>query len=497
MNFIKSEREDILRNSNNATENVKYYLDILIKNKITKINEITFDQPYSGDLDLSYLEENFTNIKKIVFESGKITSIRNIPKNIEILDIRDNLLLEFVDIPKSMIELNISGNYFESFDFSKTPNLKIFIANNNKIQNLFYFHENIQTLQLNSNNLAILDFKKATGLKEIHLMNNPIYKLYNLPENVELKSSNSNIIIEKLDVSSLETTNESDNETEEEINKEETNKELNYLESIDEFFKLKNKYEKDYKKTLRDIYLKYKYVSRKSKSFIQNQLSSIKPKCIKCGRPVGTIFSIKENRFSAVCGDRVKPCRLHIDIFRGFTRLVDSNLYFFKKTIVETESDIISEKMENILNYTADEESLKTAKETLENYNFFQKGFKEALDKYNEAYDNEEKNENIQKKISEINQKRLEIYELLNEYERNTNNKSLIKRSVEIYVNELVPVIESLRRTKYGNIEVFIKVYNENKRNEKSETYLLQSEASVSELEINYGEKPAVKKFIV
>lgn len=487
MNFIRSEREDILRNNNNATEEALILMKSMVSNKYSKVIEISFGS-LNGDLDLSYLEENFPNIKKVVFEKGKITGIKNIPKTVEKLYIQENLLLDIIDIPKCIEELNISGNYFTSFDFSKTPKLKVFIANDNKIENLQNLHENIDTLQLNNNMLSVLNLEKSIRLKKLHLLNNPLYKLYNLPEKVELKTSNSDVIIEKYEEGSLD-----DNEEEIENETEEAHRELTYLESIDEFFKLKNKYEKEYKKKLKEEYSKY--LNRK-KSFIKNKLSSIKPKCIKCGRPVGTIFSIKENRYSAVCGDRVKPCRLHIDIFRGFVRLVDDNLYIFKNIMVETESNIISEKMENILNYKSDESSLKEAKETLNNYNFFQKGFKEALDKYNEIYNNEEKNENIRQKILEINEKRGEIYELLNEYNNNTNNTDLLKQSVQIYINELIPIVESLRRTKYGMTDV-ISIIVDNENDKKNVSYLLQNDASLSNLEISYGEKPSVKKFIV
>jgi hypothetical protein len=489
MNFIRSEREDILRNNNNATEEALILMKSMVSNKYSKVIEINFGS-LNGDLDLSYLEENFPNIKKVVFEKGKITSIKNIPKTVEKMYIQENLLLDIIDIPKSIEELNISGNYFTSFDFSKTPKLKVFIANDNKIENLQNLHQNIDTLQLNNNMLTVLNLEKSIRLKKLHLLNNPLYKLYNLPENVELKTSNSDVIIEKYEEGSQE-----DNEEEIENEIEETNRELTYLESIDEFFKIKNKYEKEYKEVLKKEYLKYKYMFNRKKSFIKAQLSSIKPKCVKCGRPVGTIFSIKENRYSAVCGDRVKPCRLHIDIFRGFVRLVDDNLYTFKNIMVETESNIINEKMENILNYKTDESSLKEAKETLNNYNFFQKGFKESLDKYNEIYNNEEKNENIRQKILEINEKRGEIYELLNEYENNTNNTDLLKQSVQVYINELIPIVESLRRTKYGMTDVIIFLDKDNDK--KSVSYLLQNEASLSNLEISYGEKPSVKKFII
>ena len=94
-------------------------------------------------------------------------------------------------------------------------------------------------------------------------------------------------------------------------------------DALNEYYKLKNKYESDFNKDKQKI-IKNKGLSWKEK---KSEFKQLKPKCINCKRPVGTIFSVKhlgkENddsrELKAICGSLTEPCNLNITINPGVT----------------------------------------------------------------------------------------------------------------------------------------------------------------------------------
>lgn len=119
--------------------------------------------------------------------------------------------------------------------------------------------------------------------------------------------------------------------------------------------------------TLNDYYyLKYQYMTslRQIKNSINSKsgkkLSSEqkrtqylkrKPKCVNCNRAVGTIFSEKDRKFQAKCGDKTDPCDLNIEIYIGKKEHVDDIINAFTDTIEEIKEKIIKLKMDLIYDY--------------------------------------------------------------------------------------------------------------------------------------------------
>ena len=87
------------------------------------------------------------------------------------------------------------------------------------------------------------------------------------------------------------------------------------IEAINEFYRLKNKYESEY----HEKYVKQIIKSQKSKREKRVEYSKLpKHECINCKRNVGTLFQIKFDdtnhlrKFTAKCGDIQNPCPLDI-----------------------------------------------------------------------------------------------------------------------------------------------------------------------------------------
>ena len=91
MNIIISEREDIINNNNFAQQQLVSILESLDS---PNINELNISTSLQGDLDLTILSnEKYSKIKKIIFNEGQITKIVNIPKHINSLECKKNLLI--------------------------------------------------------------------------------------------------------------------------------------------------------------------------------------------------------------------------------------------------------------------------------------------------------------------------------------------------------------------------------------------------------------------
>ena len=93
---------------------------------------------------------------------------------------------------------------------------------------------------------------------------------------------------------------------------------ISFNEALNNYYQFKTLYETSYNKEKRDIINNKKLSWNEKRSIFQK----LKPKCINCKRPVGTFFSSKFSNdeyngfkiISAVCGDRVKPCKLSIKL---------------------------------------------------------------------------------------------------------------------------------------------------------------------------------------
>ena len=140
-------------------------------------------------------------------------------------------------------------------------------------------------------------------------------------------------------------------------NKKNENKKNEIIESpesaLNEYFKLKNTYEVEIMKNKKKI-MNNSTLSNKEK---RQEYLKLKPKCINCKRPGGTIFSVKlfsdesKNRktdyreFRSRCGIISNPCNLNItiqtglynflpDVIKQYETLYNFNFKTFKTFII-------------------------------------------------------------------------------------------------------------------------------------------------------------------
>ena len=261
------------------------------------------------------------------------------------------------------------------------------------------------------------------------------------------------------------------------------------IEAINEFYRLKDKYESSY-------YEKYvKPIINSSQPKQQKRVAFSKlPKneCINCKRNVGTIFTVKyykpefARKFIAKCGDFQDPCPLDIQInyalretFSKYIRseldIIDSlkleiikeknNALFFNKDVIKTFETITSE-------LTVDTELAGKAIETniLKN-------------------DNPEKHALLRQTIDEFGKGFIIPFKQMVQEFKETNNELILNQAVNFYVNEMMPKLKDIQELKY---EVNFVEYDQ-----KDQLYrLIQRPNSLESYEYGFKEDDKVIKFI-
>jgi len=181
---------------------------------------------------------------------------------------------------------------------------------------------------------------------------------------------------------------------------------ISFNEALNNYYQFKTLYETSYNKEKRDIITNKKLSWNEKRSNFQK----LKQKCINCKRPVGTIFSRKFNddgyteftSLSAVCGDRVKPCKLNIKLKIGSVNSLENNIKTLDDSIKEAKKMIIQKKNELLFGYTTTEQAINT--------------FEQYKTELNETYDL--KNFFLELLINKTDNedKKKELKELLTEY---------------------------------------------------------------------------------
>jgi len=251
-----------------------------------------------------------------------------------------------------------------------------------------------------------------------------------------------------------------------------------WQEGINDYYKLKRDYESSIDKEVKKLD-KGLSIQEKRKEF-----KKLKPKCIDCNRPVGTTFSIAFNKekdgriLSAVCGDKVDPCNLNINIFLGYTETYPEIIKGLENDIKKIKNEIIVDKNKLLFGFI-------TTEQALDNFDSYSSTISEkterltsVLELYLNETDNTEVNETIRTLQSEIYLTIGYIKDAMTSYDR-TNNSQFVQDSVNIFVNQLTPKMTQLMNLKYNynNVELENGVFR-----------LVQKKTSIEQIELTYND---------
>jgi hypothetical protein len=261
------------------------------------------------------------------------------------------------------------------------------------------------------------------------------------------------------------------------------------IEAINEFYKLKNKYEtKHYEKYVQPIVTSN--ISKREKRVAYSKLP--KHKCVNCERNVGTIWDIKvfeDDRmkyYKAKCGDLENPCPLDIHINYSFSEPIYDSIKQDMSSIEKTKLDIIKTK-----NY-----ALFFNKNVQDDFNELLELLK--LDTENVGYlietniirnHNPDKHKLLKQTIQTFGvEYLLPFNQMVKEY-LETKNEIVMNNAVSFYVNEMMPKLREIQLLKY---EVNVVEFDEENKVYK----LIQLGTSLEHNEFAYSVDNSVVKFV-
>ena len=258
--------------------------------------------------------------------------------------------------------------------------------------------------------------------------------------------------------------------------KEKTKEKQDVLDALNLFYSMKSQYETNLNKEKTKI-INNKDLSNREK---QREFKKLKPKCINCKRPVGTIFATiydeKEDgrQNKAQCGDRTNPCDLNIVINLGKIIRLEDFLEMDEKDISKLKVDIIKDKNDLIFGYITTEEALDKFEKSKENLNELVSSYELSLEKFMMVINNKEKKEELRKIEKEIKSNISYIKDAL---KKDTTQKS-VNDIIAFQINEMMPKVEQRQELLYPYNAV--ETINNN-------CYLNQKKVTIEQLENNYS----------
>lgn len=466
--FLEEQRRSVIEHENTAQPRFLDFLETLSP----ETNEIQLREPLSGDIDLAILKEcNFHNIDTIVFQKGKITHVRNIPLGIKRFDCPENLLIELDNLPDTLIELNIHHNYVKHLELSELKNLKTLNISNNQFSRIYDLPEKIETILCDNNHLTTLDLKGLNHLKTLHCSNNRMIRIENFPEDTI-----RDFVMENNPLTNIQNAGSNDADGD-----EEKGPSVDFQESLETYFELKQVYEKAAYKIKKETFDK-----APSKRSARELLKQIKPKCVNCKRPVGSIFMTNNRTYSAKCGDQKAPCNLNIKIYAGVYENLMDFIEKFQTYVDDAKDDIIKQKLDTLFNYINESKSVELFKKQFEEYSELSQFLKELMDEYTDTYLNEERELKMAKKLTEIYRIKERLTELFNSF-KESEDMNLLRDAMKVYVDDLKPEMNNLRLLQYSLCEMVV---------DGSKSRLIQHEIPLVKRDFSIGSSfPKVQQF--
>ena len=223
-------------------------------------------------------------------------------------------------------------------------------------------------------------------------------------------------------------------------------------EAVNEFYKMKDRYETTYKEKYVNPLLKDRNLSKKEKRMDFSKLP--KAECINCKRNVGTVFSITRfevltRKYIIKCGDSTAPCPLNINIHQGFHITYENEINNSVKEIDKVKSEIIKEKYNMMFGYVDDD----TAIQTFESLNTELKQNTSLagsiIEKNILVNDNPDRTELLKKSIDVFGKEYILQFKHMVKQYLEEDNENVVEEAVNFYKNEMMPRIKEIQDLKY------------------------------------------------
>jgi len=254
------------------------------------------------------------------------------------------------------------------------------------------------------------------------------------------------------------------------------------ITAIDSYYKLKQKYEKQFED--------YKSKLRKNDSLTnlekKNLFKQYQAKCVNCKKNGGTVFSKEDRMLKALCGS-TQPCKLNIELNEGkYSSIIDLD-ESYSKNVDTIKTKIIMTKLDFLFGYISDETV------AFDNFDKLRKNLKQYMEAqllvqkhYNDVTNNPEKKLAIQDAERKLYEEIMDLQTIYKLYKENPRS-SYITDMVDKYIKVIKPLADKIRDMKY-----VINVIEVEDTNDKQDNmmYLIQKEYTLKDLEQEvYGDK--------
>lgn len=429
-----------------------------MKSSDPNLRKLHINEPLQGDLDLGFLGENAL-ITEIVFAPGKgdrmITGLKHLPKKLVKLVCTKNQLTELNDLPASLEELEVSHNKLSKIDFSRTPGLKKFHGSHNQLYILESLPASLEEMNVSHNQLSKINLLGLTQLRVLDCtMNNHPLVLENYPhtneKSIQLKMDTDALTTAKISggANGSDDEDDSDEDQNQPKTKTKSTSKITYIDALNQYFALKTKYEDSVKK----IKEKSKTVEKTSKKKITKDRL---PPCIQCHANVGMTFTKNGSTYHTHCGiGNRRNCPFEIELYAGIYENFDDLVEHTRKNFEIEKQELIQQKMETLFGWIDEKTSAKKFKERLDTYVQNNLYIDILMNQYRELHASTSRQELTDRQIHKIAEIKIQIQEMLKEYQADPLNKELLQNAMEVHVQELMPEVEKLQKLRHKIQEV-------------------------------------------
>jgi len=271
----------------------------------------------------------------------------------------------------------------------------------------------------------------------------------------------------------------------------EESQELTPIEAINEYYRLKDKYESIYY----DKYVKPIVKSDKSNREKRVDFSKLpKHECINCKRNVGTIFSIVQvsdellRKFIVKCGDISDPCPLDIQINYSSRETFDTLIFNGLEDIEKIKLKIIKEK-NNALFFNNNSDIISSFERLTNNLKFETEHTGANIETNILKNHNPVKINLLNKTIDEFGKAFVIPFKQMIQNYMEKNDELILNQALRFYVDEMLPKLNEIQTLKY---QVNFVEYNET----SGEYILIQRQNSLQDKEFSFDSDDKVIKFI-
>lgn len=254
-------------------------------------------------------------------------------------------------------------------------------------------------------------------------------------------------------------------------------------DALTEYFKFKLTYENMIMANKKKI-INNQTLSKREK---RSEFLKLKPKCVNCKRPGGTVFktlfhsggvdSDSYREHIASCGIRADPCNFNIKIKIGKVELLPDLLNEMEREIKKIKNTIIDDKNKLLFGYLNTEDAVNKFYETKDEISLYTSLYEKYLETYNNIVDNEEKKIELNDSIKELYNKIDEI-KLCIKRMNEENRTYYAVDAVSIYKTTVIALLEKIRQFKYNESFVIL--------NEDTNTCnLIQNKYSINKMSMS------------